>query len=224
MKDVLFISFVGACALCLGYSDARAGAVVTREMVEQILGPSVMQENFTEFKAANRGAYAIDFQILNSLTVDQGQGPGLVQPDLSFSVQPFRPNDMNWWGPQSNGNAAEELAFLVGPGATGSISFAAPTPAFDMELTGLPENSFVTYGLTIYGPSGSLIDTQDVTLDGAMPVFFGYSASSGISRVDLFDSANQPVGIDFLLYSVPGHGSASPCLRRHGPASRCSVG
>ncbi|MGA2441601.1 MAG: hypothetical protein ABSH08_11620 [Tepidisphaeraceae bacterium] len=193
--------------LCL---SARAG-VATQAQVAQALGAGEMVENFTEFHAAEFTSYAIDYQTLNSQTIDQHQGPGLVQRDLSFSIEPYPTCDLNWWGPESNGNSAEELGFNMfsTTSATASISFAQPTPApaFGFDLIGFSSQNtqpHVTYAINLYGPGNTLIDFQRATTNGTTPVFFGYIAPSGITRVDVLDNSYaQAVGINNVVYSVP---------------------
>ena len=205
---------LSACALIAFLLAARRAApasgqvLATPSGVAAILGSTDQIETFTKFHVVGV-ADALDPAVIDSSTVDFGQGPGLVNPGIAFAVSNFNTSDMQWdlFG---EGNS-EEFGFNLFQSGAGKVTFAQPTPAFGINLVGVNSVNTIADAVTtvnIFSPNSTLLATEPVTLDGLTPVFFGYEAPGGIGSVTLTVQNYGTGGI--LRTNYLEYGSAVP--------------
>jgi hypothetical protein len=197
------------CFIFCIVSQARAGIISTPADVAAILGATAQTENFTKFTVLGI-TDSLDSKVLDSTTVDYGQGPGLVNPGLTFTVtNPAAAlSGLQWDGPGANGNATQQLGFNLAPPGAASVSFSQSTPAFGINLVGLSAvnaNPRATVTLIIYSATSAFLDFQQISLDGTTPVFFGYASPGGIGGFTFatanVDNATQGyIATNDLLY------------------------
>jgi hypothetical protein len=205
-----------ALALLLGCSAlARAGFLTNRAQLDSVLGSFAVTENFEKFNVANGNAAPLTdaqgnpIQTLDSTTVANGQGPGLVIPGVTFSTTGFQAlqwNGADYFGQPSKNLQAESKPIRV--------TFDTRTLAFGLDMTvfqGFPD----TANVTIFSADNTTVlatgvfnvpDTTD-TNGHVIPVFLGYQDESGrgIGSV-LIDNVQQTwsINIDNVEFGLGG--------------------
>ncbi len=157
----------------------RAGQIASQAALETALGGVGTLETFGGFTVANGSAAGLDCATLNSTSICNGQGPGLVAPGFNVTFS----GGGQWDGVNYFGAPSQEI-LSVGQPLT--ISFTTPVSAFGIDLrafTGFPATATVTIlgldDVTVVGTiSGVSLDTS-----GA-PVFVGWENDPGIGEVE----------------------------------------
>ena len=194
-------------------SGADAAAIANRTALQTILGGGGTIENFEALATSGAGAI-LTCPTLTSASICNGQGPGLVQPGLTFSgPDSLQWNNIGWFGAPSR-----ELQVRTGPIV---IDFATAPDAFGVDLrtfSSFPGDA----NMDIYG-------ADDTTLLGSItgialsvtgiPVFAGWQDAGGIGRVVLTQTLQSwsPI-IDNLEYG------ASAAIDTPEPASAAMLG
>ena len=174
---VLFL-FAMACV-------AHADVLSDRATLDSILGSGAVTEDFESFQIDNGNAVVElgSNYILNSSTIYQGQGPGLVIDGVNFIGETgIQWNGKDWFGQNSRNILS---AYSGNPPATLYIDFLNPTNALGLDFsafTGYPDVA----DINVYGPDKtSLLYSGSVSVPGSTPVFWGFFDSSGIGKVAL---------------------------------------
>jgi hypothetical protein len=184
---MLFGLTVGAVGLILTVAEAKAGGVVAdRPTLNTILGGSAMNEGFESynFSGLTDTAAVLNVTTLDSTTVANGQGPGLVIPGLSITDS----SNLQWNSDGYFGLVTQSLSGGYGPLV---VSFTSLTTAFGLDLetySGYPN----TFTVTVYaGDDTTVLYTTSITASVPTPaVFFGYQDTGGIGAVS-FSSPSQ---------------------------------
>jgi hypothetical protein len=184
---------------------ARAGVIATRGDVQALLGAQAQLEDFEKFHASPFTAYALDHTTLDSHSIEHGRGPGLVNPGLTFSVNPG--SGMQWSGTNILTNPSAALTFNIGRLAPGKVDFATPTSAFGVDLIGVRASNVtpvVPFTLNVYAPDDvTLLATFSVSTNANTPAFIGFGDVGGIGSFTLTreGSAPQFPSLDNLIYT-----------------------
>ncbi|MBL1216633.1 MAG: hypothetical protein D8M59_03980 [Planctomycetes bacterium] len=164
-----------------GYCHAPAAAqqITDRATLNSLLGPNITLDDFEAFDVGDGAAFIIDASTLDSTTVTNGQGPGLVNPGATYvSINGRR---IQW-----NGNAYYGLP-------TKTIL----TNEFQLDIyyddlpqaMGVDVHAFEGYpyrgAADIYDAAGALVGTVDFSLTSGGPEteFVGWQHDEGIAHV-----------------------------------------
>jgi hypothetical protein len=165
-------------AAALGAPMANAASVADRVTLQSLLGGPGALENFELFNPGITGASVLDCALLTSASTCQGQGPGLVQPGLTFSgAGSLQWNDAAYYGAPSRE--------LLSNGAALNIDFASPVTAAGFDLRAFAGYA-ATASIEIYASDDTTqigsIPTIVLANDG-FPVFAGWQDAAGIGRI-----------------------------------------
>jgi hypothetical protein len=184
----ILVTGVATLSLLRIGGPAQAAAIATRTDLQTILGGSGTLEDFESYIIPDGSAMnLLDITVLDSTSVTNGQGPGLVIPGVSFSLGMggfLQAGLGDWNGAAYFGSPSKEI--LTGNSIL-AINFASPVRAFGMDL-----RAFTGFGATatmsVFGPDGAtpigLISSIGLSDDG-IPLFAGWEDKSGIGRVEL---------------------------------------
>jgi hypothetical protein len=175
-----------AVAFLLGTVDrACADSIATRDDLENLLGGQGTIEDFSAYNIADGGADGLGLNELNAGTIVNGQGPGLVQPDLDFT---FGSGGLQWDGKGYYGSPSKEIlsGFLAGQPLTINFTSGAVT-AFGVDL-----RAFTGFGATadmqVFALDGTTLigEISGIALpNSGVPVFAGWYDPDGIGAVQL---------------------------------------
>lgn len=172
MRKSLLIAL--CCAVPLG---ASAQQINDRATLNSLLTSSVT-DDFESFDIGSGGATTTDVSSLDSGSVVNGQGPGLVNPGATYSGD----GSIQWNGDQYYNIATKSILDNSSNG-TLKIDYANGTQAM-----GLDANNFVGFGysgqMDVYN-GASLVGTVKFNLagNGGETVFLGYQNAAGITSV-----------------------------------------
>jgi hypothetical protein len=177
----LATSAVFAATMTFGIHRVSAGTIISdRTQLNTILGGSGVTENFENYNVPDGDARLSGTATLDSSTVVNGQGPGLVVNGVTFVGGS---SNLQWNGANYVGSPSKELV----AGKPMNIDFSVPVNAFGLDLrafTGFGDTATVT----IFGTDDStVLDTiSPIGLAGTgVPVFFGYQDIAGIGKIEL---------------------------------------
>jgi hypothetical protein len=187
----VLMSLAAFVLLLGGVGQARAGAIGSRAALQALLGGPGTLEDFEAFSIASGSAVVTGVALLNSTTIVNGQGPGLVVPGVDFT---FGTGLLQWDGAGYFGSPSKEILSGAPAGQPISIDWtASPVRAFGIDL-----RAFTGFGATatmlIFGPDHTtLIGTlPGVGLpDSGVPLFVGWEDAGGIGKVS-FTQLGQP--------------------------------
>lgn len=201
-KMLLSVSALFTFLTGIGYADP----ILTRSDLLNQLGSGAVTETFESYSISPGMAAMLDTATLDSSTIVNGQGPGLVSPGVSFKTageltnygNVLQLNAPGYYGASSN----ELLSDTTGI----NIAFSAPVNAFGLDLRDFSGYTSST-DIYVYDSSGNLVySTSNMGLDGN-PMFWGYGYYLGISKVVLLspESAWSPIidNVTFGSSSVP---------------------
>jgi hypothetical protein len=171
-----------AATMTFGVHRVSAGTIISdRAQLNTILGGSGVTENFENYNVNVGGAEVFDTTLLDSSTVVNGQGPGLVVNGVTFVPGS---SILQWNGANYFGAPSKELLANDQPM---TIDFSVPVDTFGVDL-----RAFQGFGdtatVTIFGTDDStVLDTiSPIDLaDTGVPVFFGYQDLAGIGKIEL---------------------------------------
>ena len=176
----LATSAVFAATMTFGIHRVSAGTIISdRTQLNTILGGSGVTENFENYNVPDGNGDGLQ-ATLDSSTVVNGQGPGLVVNGVTFVAGS---SNLQWNGANYFGSPSKELV----AGQPMNIDFSVPVNAFGLDLrafTGFGDTATVT----IFGTDDStVLDTiSPIGLAGTgVPVFFGYQDIAGIGKIEL---------------------------------------
>lgn len=213
MRDKIVLSIFAFGTMCYG------GAIATQSDLVTIMGGVGTVENFSVFSVASGTAAGLTCTVLNSSSVCNGQGPGLVVSGVQFG---FGTGGGQWDGIGYDGATSEEILSGDPEGQPLTITFSTPVTAFGLDIRALPGWP-ATATVTIFG-------TDDTTILGTISgvslltsgasVFEGWEDLAGIGEVELTQSGQawSPV-LDFLEF-----GNVDPPAPAPEPSSAILVG
>ena len=177
----LATSAVFAATMTFGIHRVSAGTIISdRTQLNTILGGSGVTENFENYNVPDGNGDGLQ-ATLDSSTVVNGQGPGLVVNGVTFVAGS---SNLQWNGANYFGSPSKELVALSQPM---NIDFSVPVNAFGLDLrafTGFGDTATVT----IFGTDDSTVldIISPIGLAGTgVPVFFGYQDIAGIGKIEL---------------------------------------
>jgi len=177
-------------------SVAEAGTIADRTALQLLLGGPGVLEDFETFSVVG-GAVNTDCAILNSASICNGQGPGLVVPGINIvASQQIQWDDAGYFGAPS-----KEILSNSGDG-TIRVNFLSLVTAFGIDLrafTGFPDTAV----LTVYA-------TDNVTVIGSVPgialgsglTFAGWESLSGIGGFSVSQTQSWSPILDNLEFGV----------------------
>ena len=178
---------------------AQADQISDRATLEAILGGNGTLEDFETLNIGFGGQRTDASGLLNSETMFDGDGPGLVQPGADY-ISPRL-----WW----NGDGYLDL---------NTQTLADSSAWRDREITveytaAVTAMGFDMQGYAGFGMSGS-VDVYDTGGDllGSPAVnggFFGWENDAGIGSVVISANASEYIMIDDHLYGVPEPSTAA---------------
>jgi hypothetical protein len=172
-------------ALAQGNCGAN-GQIPTRTDLLARLGASAVIEDFESYSVPTGGALVLGAFCLDDSTVDSGQGPGLVQPGVTY-CDPSS-NAIQWNGDQYYQLTTRTI--LSNGAGTLRITYTLPVKAMGLDLLdyiGYPSSGTATF----YDSGGAFLGTVNFALltGGSERVFVGWANSGGIGQVDIYSSA-----------------------------------
>ena len=177
----LATSAVFAATMTFGIHRVSAGTIISdRTQLNTILGGSGVTENFENYNVPDGNGDELQ-ATLDSSTVVNGQGPGLVVNGVTFVAGS---SNLKWNGANYFGSPSKELVALS---QTMNIDFSVPVNAFGLDLRAY-QGFGDTATVTIFGTDDStVLDTiSSIGLAGTgVPVFFGYQDIAGIGKIEL---------------------------------------
>lgn len=188
--------FVFAAAM-----PSQAGVITTRAQLDALLGVGAQNENFEGFTIGDGAAVNLDTSTLDSTTIANGQGPGLVIPGFRLTGS----SQLQWNGANYFGQPSKDILSNSGDGMM-SLLFTIPTNAFGIDMLDFSGFSD-TATVTVYAPDDItvLAVIGGINLQGANPFFFGYFDAGGIGKAVLTQTADgwSPI-IDNLEFGQTG--------------------
>lgn len=188
-------------AFLAGNILAQTGTVADRTTLNGILGGSAYTETFSGYPLSSGSAlYFPAITTLNSTTLINSYGPGLVGPGVTFSDPADPGAGLQWDNTGYFTAASPEVLFNQGHSIT--ITFAVPTIAFGADVRDFNSNTMTA---TIFGADHT---TVLATLSGinlsSNSVFLGYQASGGIGQVTLTETGSwSPLVSNLTFAAVP---------------------
>ena len=179
---------------------ASAQQIANRATLNTILGGGGTTDNFEAFNVGVGNAVVLDITNLNSNSIANGQGPGLVNPGASYSS-----GSLQWNGDQYFGMTSQAI---LGDATNITIAYSAATTAMGLDM-----QAFFGYAdtaqISVYDTNNSLIFSTSMALpNDASDVFFGYQSASGIGSVVLAGTNfSWSPNIDDHTYGVPAPSS-----------------
>ena len=178
----LATSAVFAATMTFGIHRVSAGTIISdRTQLNTILGGSGVTENFENYNVPDGNGDGLQ-ATLDSSTVVNGQGPGLVVNGVTFVAGS---SNLKWNGANYFGSPSKEL--VADGQQLMNIDFSVPVNAFGLDLrafTGFGDTATVT----IFGTDDSTVldIISPIGLAGTgVPVFFGYQDIAGIGKIEL---------------------------------------
>lgn len=178
-----------------------AQVIANRTTLNSIVGVNGKTADFESYSISSNNALSAGVDVLNSTTIANSQGPGLVPGGVTFSVST---GNIQWDGASYFNSPSREI---LGNNSAGSltITFSSPALAFGLDLrafSGLP----FTASVTVYAADNTTVlsTTPSINLPSSgAAVFFGYQAAAGIGKVILSQTTYtySPI-IDNLTFSV----------------------
>ena len=203
MKDLIIV-MVGAIALA---STADAGLILDRGTLDDLLGGNQTLEDFESFDIAQGTATNLDVFELDSDTITNGQGPGLVEPGARY-LDPSQTR-LQWNGDQYFGL---ESKTLLSNGATGTIELLYDSVVTAMGVDLRAVEGFGYDGVfDVYDTADTLLGSVSFHLTNGGPenVFLGWEHAGGIGRVVAHSSAfsRSPIIDNHAYGRVPAPGA-----------------
>ena len=197
-----------AVALLAVPSFTVAGSLVgSRAALNTLLGATATTETFEAYPIVD-GTATIDSTLvtnLNSSTIFNGVGPGLINSALSIDT----PGNLQWNGANYFGQPSQDI---LSNNETITVNFLNGTGAFGIDLLAYNGYSNTATAVVKDRLGNTLGSFSNLILDGSqnpvVPTFFGYTDGGGIGSVT-FTSGTQswsPI-IDNLTF---GPASAVP--------------
>jgi hypothetical protein len=165
--------------ICYPVKGLESERILNRTTLFGLDGAQLKQEDFEKTVVPGRpfGQVALG-PILNSETVFQGKGPGIVVPGVTFKTQ----TDIMLLGPLITGGTSQQLTYSSGNPFT--IEFSPPVQLVGVDLFAIQANSGRSR-INIFDVSNNLI--ADFSITGinspTIPSFLGYRHDEGIKRI-----------------------------------------
>jgi hypothetical protein len=201
-RNALSCIAIVVCLLLFGVVQADAAVVADRAALDALLGGAAVTEGFESFTICYGCAVNLDVAVLNSNSIANGQGPGLVVPGVNFvTSQQVQLNGPGYYGQPSNNILSNSNSSWL------MIDFTVLTSAFGMDLltfAGYPDVATVTVFAT--DDITPLATISGISIPTSSPVFFGYEDAAGIGKVVLTGTFGWSPLIDNVTFgptSVP---------------------
>jgi hypothetical protein len=182
------VTFTFVALLSLETKLVIGQVVPTRAQLNALLGGGGKTENFEKFSVPDNNF--IEFSSpLDSTSIKNGQGPGLVVPGIRFAINP---GGLQVYGTHVFGGNSQRLSFS----ATSAYlnTFNPPVTAFGLDLLALQGFSGSPQ-IAIYDAAHSFLGSFPVGTvgDPIMPTFFGFQHAGGISEFDITVFGGGPI-------------------------------
>lgn len=159
-----------------------AQQIGTRAQLNSLLVGGGTLDDFERYNVADGGAEVMGVWSLDSNTIVNGQGPGLVNPGATYLDT--SQSNLQWNGRNYFGQPSRDI--LSNGGGMITIRFDVFTQAFGLDL-----NNFVGYAYTgqvrVFNGT-NMVGSGNIALTGGNGenVFFGWRNDAGIDRVEVF--------------------------------------
>ncbi|MCL4197833.1 MAG: hypothetical protein KJZ69_10110 [Phycisphaerales bacterium] len=192
--------FAAACVAAWA-SASLAQQIPTRAQLNTILGGNQILEDFESFNVASGSAVNLNVFVLDSTTIANSQGPGLVEPCARY-VDPSSVQ-LQW-------NGANYFSLptktLMGNGSIPMFEIEYPAPG--VHAMGVDVYGFAGFGysgaVAFFDVNGGFLGSFPITVPGGnAPVFVGWQH-------------NAPVGIGKVQIRGSNGWSWSPIVDDHG--------
>jgi MYXO-CTERM domain-containing protein len=178
---------------------AAAQQIPSLPDLQTLLGAGGETDNFTAYTIAAGAADDLGTAVLNAATMANGQGPGLVNGDLTFTNE-VSPNNgangstLNWDGAGHIGNGPEGIQ---ADGGQIAITFAGTVDAFGVDLTQ------TDFGLGPFGPAQpttAIVDVYDASNDLLTTESFAL-ASDGSATFYGYETQAAPIALVTITHT-----------------------
>ncbi len=200
------LSLAAAITVVGAGSTVDAGLISDWVTLDAILGPNAVNEDFESYVVSPGGTVTLATRFLDSTTIINGQGPGLVATGVTYiSGIGVTGENFAWQGDGYFALSTKTLVAFMGPKGSMMMTIDYDTPVVAMGIDLFDYEGFShTTTVSVFDPGGSLIESFDLFIDGPGGVFFGYEAAA-IGSVTV---TGNPLGwssiIDNHTYGVPG--------------------
>lgn len=191
------VTVLGFLMLAVAVEQVQGAIIVDRTALQALLGGPGTLEDFESFNIDPGIAAILNSATLDSTSVMNGQGPGLVIPGVTFDGNPS--SILQWNGVGYVGAPSREILANAQPLV---IDFALPTQAFGVDLrafTDFPADAT----LEVYAGDDTtlLASLNAISLSSSgVPVFAGYEDINGIGRLVLTQTSSYSPIIDNLEF------------------------
>lgn len=180
---------------------ASAQQIGTRAQLNTILGGGGTTDNFETYTGLGSGAVNLGITHLDSTTVVNGQGPGLVNSGASYDS--VGNNGLQWNGAGYFGQTSQDF---LSNNQTLKITYSGFVQAMGVDLS-----TFAGYGdtftITVYNAAGAQLGQVQIVDSGTsgMSEFFGWQSSGGIASVTFSDAVHgwSPIIDNHTYGAVP---------------------
>jgi hypothetical protein len=185
------------------------GPILTRTDLLARLGSSAVIEGFETFSVPAGIGVNLDIYCMDSTSIANGQGPGLVQSGAQY-CDPSGTR-LQWNGDQYFQRTTQTL-MANGTGGEIRITYTQPVAAMGFDLDafyGYPYSGTAT----IYDTATNVVGTVNfaLTTGGSERFFVGFAHAAGIGRVDIVSSAySWSPKLDDHAYGVCSGGIGAP--------------
>jgi hypothetical protein len=176
---------LGVLILVGAAQPVGSGLIADRATLNAILGAGAVTEDFESYAIVPGGLDVVDTPLLDSTTIVDGQGPGLVQPGATYvsgsGDTGFGANGDKfiWMGDGREGLVTKTLAAFIDHvvPTTMTIEYDPPVSAMGLDLLDFGGFSHTTT-VSVFDAGGALLNSFDLFIDGPTAVFFGYEADA----------------------------------------------
>ena len=208
---VLLFSVTSSLLLSVSVSSVQADYIGDRATLDALLGGNQIFEDFESYLIAP-GAFDILFGVdLDSTSVLNGQGPGLVEPGAIYVQDLSSPvNDLVWFGDTAFGLESKAIGRIQS--TTFEIMYSTAVTAMGLDLRSLINFGGFVGTADVYDTNDVLVSSTDIEIvnGGAENLFFGWEHAAGIGRVLLTGSPNKGGTTISPIIDNHGYGQAIP--------------
>jgi hypothetical protein len=184
---------------------AVADYITDRGTIYAILGAGAVTEDFETYLIDPGDLKKLYVPILDSTTIVNGQGPGLVKQGATYvSGSGVTGDKFIVMGDGREGLVTQTLAAFINHQVptTMTIEYHPPVLAMGLDLLDFGGFSHTTT-VSVFDPTGALIESFDIFINGPTGVFFGYEADA-IGSVRLTGQASGTSDSELLTIDRDG--------------------
>ncbi len=184
MKSLIAVSLVVFLSLCASQCLV-AQVIESRTILDELLRGNQVQEDFESYQVDSGEADSLGVPLLDSTTVANGQGPGLVEAGAAY-IHTFD-GSTQWNG--DDYFSLESKTFFTGFDMEIVYDIQVNALGFDLQaFTGFDYLATIS----VFDLDDNLVfETSSFSVTSTTSEFFGYQHEPGISRILMSDDSNS---------------------------------